>query len=253
MVLASLFPVERLYDDVIASDGRQQAFICLAAFLIAFFLIRTSARMTRRFSWWPGGVQTGSGVHLHHLVWGICLMLVAGFIGISVELHDPWGGIVAGAFGVGAGLTFDEFALWTRLQDVYWSDEGRSSIEAVGFVAVLGTLFVLGVEPFTLDDPVSAASVSAAIAFSLLFAVIAFLKRRILLGAVGLFIVPLGLFAAIRVGHPRSPWARWFYRPGSRRLAAAEERFGDPNRWSARLQRRVMDAVGGTPTEPNSG
>jgi hypothetical protein len=253
MVLASLFPIGRLYDDVIADDGRQHAFICLAAFVIAFFLIRTSARMTRRFSWWPGGVETGGGVHLHHLVWGICLMLVAGFIGVSVELHDPWGGIVAGAFGVGAGLTFDEFALWTRLRDVYWSSEGRSSVEAVGFVTALGTLFVLGVQPFTLDDPAAAASVSIAIALSLLIAVVAFLKRRILLGAVGLFVVPLGLYAAVRVAHPRSPWARWFYKPGSRRLARAEERFDDPQRWSARLQRRLLDAVGGRPTEPNSG
>jgi hypothetical protein len=252
MVLASLFPVDHLYDDVVASDGRQRAFICLAAFLIAFFLIRTSARMTRRFTWWPGGVETEGGMHLHHLVWGICLMLTAGFIGVSVHLENPWGGIIAGAFGVGAGLTFDEFALWTRLKDVYWSDEGRSSIEAVGFVAVMGTLFVIGVQPFSLDDPKAAASVSSAIAISLLIAVIAFLKRRILLGSVGLFIVPLGLYAALRVGHPRSPWARWFYKPGSRRMAVAEERFNDPDRWSARLQRRLLDAVGGRPTETNS-
>jgi hypothetical protein len=254
MVLAaSLFPIRRLYDDVVADDGRQHAFICLAAFLIAFLLIRTSARMTRRFTWWPGGVETDGGVHLHHLVWGICLMLVAGFLGVSVHLDDPWGGIVAGAFGVGAGLTFDEFALWTRLQDVYWTEEGRSSIEAVGFVTVLGTLVVIGVQPFTLDDPKSAASVSIAIGLALLIAIVAFLKRRIVLGAVGLFIVPLGLVAAVRVAHPRSPWAHWFYPEGSRRLARAKERFDDPDRWSARMQRRVMDAVGGRPTEPNSG
>jgi hypothetical protein len=109
------------------------------------------------------------------------------------------------------------------------------------------------VQPFTLDDPAAAASVSIAIGISLLIAVVAFLKRRILLGAVGLFIVPLGLYAAVRVGHPHSPWARWFYRPGSRRLARAEERFNDPDRWSARWQRRLLDAVGGTPTKPNSG
>ena len=254
MVLtASLFPIGHLYDDVVGDHGRRRAFICLAAFLIAFLLIRTSARMTRRFTWWPGGVKTDSGVHLHHLVWGICLMLVSGFLGVSVHPEDPWGGIIAGAFGVGAGLTFDEFALWTRLKDVYWSDQGRSSIEAVGVVAVFGTLFVIGVEPFTLDDPTAALSVSGAIAVSLAVAVIALLKRRILLGAVGLFLVPVGMYAALRLGHPNSPWARWFYKPGSRRLARAQERFDDPNRWTARLRRRLLDAVGGRPTEPNSG
>ncbi|HEX4761030.1 MAG TPA: hypothetical protein VH256_09530 [Thermoleophilaceae bacterium] len=252
-VLASLFPVGKLYDDVVADDGRQHAFICLAAFVIAFLLIRTSARMTRRFTWWPGGVQTEGGVHLHHLVWGICLMLVAGFIGVSLKLDEPWGGILAGAFGVGAGLTFDEFALWTRLEDVYWSQEGRSSIQAVGFVAVLGTLIVAGVQPFTLDNPGSALAVSGAIALTLLIALAAFLKRRIVLGAVGLFVVPVGLVAALRLAHPTSPWAHWFYPAGCSRLRRAQERFDDPSRLSARLSCRLMDMVGGRPSDTNSG
>lgn len=246
---AALFPLHRIYDDVVADDGRQHAFICLAAFVIAFLLIRTSARMTRRFSWWPGGVETTGGVHLHHLVWGICLMLASGFVGVSLSLDDPWGGIVAGAFGVGAGLTFDEFALWTRLEDVYWKSEGRSSIEAVGLVTVVGLLVVLGVQPFTLDDPGSAVAVSVAIGISLLLAVIAFLKRRIALGAVGLFLVPVGLVAALRLAHPRSPWARRFYPEGSRRMMRARERFDDPRRLGTRLQQRLMDAVGGRPSD----
>ena len=249
-VLASVFPVGRLYDDVAADPSRQRAFICLAAFLASFLLIRTSARMTRRFSWWPGGVETSGGMHLHHLVWGICLMLASGFLGVSLQFGNPWDGIVAAAFGVGAGLTFDEFALWTRLEDVYWTEQGRSSIEAVGVVAVLGLLVVAGVQPFTLDDPGQAATVSAAIAIALVASIVALLKRRILLGVLGLFIVPLGIVAALRVGHPGSPWARWFYRSGSRRLARSRERFDDPARFGARARRRLMDAVGGRPSSP---
>ena len=248
LTVASLFPIGRLYDDVVADHGRQRAFICLAAFLIAFFLIRTSARMTRRFSWWPGGVETEGGMHLHHLVWGICLMLGAGFLGVSLDFDYPWGGIIAGAFGVGAGLAMDEFALWTRLQDVYWTEEGRSSLEAIGLVTVLGVLVVVGVQPFTLDDPGSALAVSTAIGLTLAVSAAAFLKGRIMLGSVGLFIFPVAVVGAVRLAHPRSPWARWFYAAGSRRRRRAEERFGDPNRWSARLRRRVQDAVGGRPT-----
>jgi hypothetical protein len=247
---ASLFPLGHIYDDVVADHGRQRAFICLAAFLIAFFLIRTSARMTRRFSWWPGGVQTEGGVHLHHLVWGICLMLGAGFVGVSLHFDYPWGGIVAGAFGVGAGLTMDEFALWTHLSDVYWTDEGRSSLEAIAFVTVLGVLVVVGIQPFTLDDPGSAVAVSTAIGLTLAVSVTAFLKRRILLGAVGLFVFPVGVVGAVRLAHPDSPWARWFYASGSRRRNRAQERFDDPSRWSARLRRRLEDAVGGRPSGP---
>jgi hypothetical protein len=247
---ASLFPIGPIYDDVVADHGRQRAFICLAAFIISFLLIRTSARMTRRFSWWPGGVQTEGGVHLHHLVWGICLMLGAGFVGVSLDFDYPWGGIVAGAFGVGAGLTMDEFALWTHLSDVYWTDEGRSSIEAVAFVAVLGVLVVVGVQPFTLDDPGSALAVSAAIGVTLVVSAIAFLKRRILLGAVGLFIFPVGLAGAVRLAHPKSPWARWFYGSNSRRLSRSRERFDDPTRWSSRVRRRLENAVGGRVSGP---
>jgi hypothetical protein len=247
---ASLFPIGRIYDEVVADHGRQRAFICLAAFLIAFLLIRTSARMTRRFSWWPGGVQTEGGVHLHHLVWGICLMLASGFVGVSLDFDYPWGGIVAGAFGVGAGLTMDEFALWTHLSDVYWTEEGRSSITAIGFVTVLGVLVVLGVQPFTLDDPGSAVAVSTAIVLALAVAITAFLKRRILLGVVGLFVLPVGVVGAVRLAHPSSPWARWFYGKDSRRLRRARERFDDPSRWSARLRRRFEDAVGGRPSGP---
>jgi hypothetical protein len=247
---ATLFPIARIYDAVVADHGRQRAFIALAAFLIAFLFIRTSARMTRRFSWWPGGVETEGGVHLHHLVWGICVMLASGFVGVSLDFDYPWGGIVAGAFGVGAGLTMDEFALWTHLSDVYWTEQGRSSIEAVAFVTVLGVLVVVGVQPFTLDDPGSAVAVSVAIAVPLLVSAIAFLKRRILLGAVGLFIFPVGLVGAVRLAHPESPWARWFYAPDSRRFSRARERYDDPSRWTARLRRRLEDAVGGRPSGP---
>jgi hypothetical protein len=53
--------------------GQRAGFVLLAAFLVSFLFIRTSARMNRsdRFSWWPGSVKTGSGLHLHHLVWRI--------------------------------------------------------------------------------------------------------------------------------------------------------------------------------------
>jgi hypothetical protein len=248
--LASLFPISHIYDLVVADDGRQRAFVCLAALLASFLLIRTSARMTRAFTWWPGGVETG-GVHLHHFVWGIFLMLGSGFAGIGLHLHEPWGGIVAGVFGAGAGLTLDEFALWTRMEDVYWSEEGRSSLEAVAIVATVGLLVVIGVRPFDLDAPASAVTVSAAIGLSLLVSVVAFLKGRILLGAVGLFILPVGLLGAIRVAHPRSPWARWRYPAGSRRRVLAEARFDDPTRTGARLRSRLADLLRGRPSEPD--
>lgn len=82
-----------------AEAGTATAFLVLAAFVVSFLLIRTSARLTRSVSWWPGGVKTEGGVHVHHLVWGICLMMFCGFLAFAVPLERPWWHIVAIAFG----------------------------------------------------------------------------------------------------------------------------------------------------------
>src|ERR1700754_4896519 len=106
-----------------AAPGTGTAFLVVAAFIVSFLAIRTSARLTRSVSWWPGGVQTDSGLHLHHLVWGICLLLLCGFLAFAVPLDYPWWQVLAIGFGIGAGFTLDEFALWIRLEDVYWTEE----------------------------------------------------------------------------------------------------------------------------------
>ena len=129
--------------------GTGGAFLVLVAFLISFLAIRTSARLTRSVSWWPGGVKSGD-VHIHHLVWGICLMMFSGFLAFAMPLEAPWWHIFAIGFGVGVGFTLDEFALWVRLKDVYWSEEGRTSLDAVVVAAAFAALVVLGTNPFDL-------------------------------------------------------------------------------------------------------
>ena len=74
--------------------------------------------------WWPGSIKTG-GIHVHHLVFGIVLLMLAGFLGFALQPESPWLEILAAAFGVGMGLTLDEFALWLHLEDVYWAEQGR--------------------------------------------------------------------------------------------------------------------------------
>ncbi len=90
--------------------GPRAGFVALAAFLASFLFIRTSARPMRspRVPWWPGSVSTSSGLHLHHLVWGIVLILLAGFLGFAVNPVSPWNEVLATLFGIGAGLTLDE-------------------------------------------------------------------------------------------------------------------------------------------------
>ena len=62
--------------------GQRAGFVLLGAFLLSFLFIRTSARLMRspKVPWWPGSVTTEGGLHLHHLVWGIVLMLLSGFL-----------------------------------------------------------------------------------------------------------------------------------------------------------------------------
>jgi hypothetical protein len=67
--------------------------------------------------WWPGSVKTGRGLHVHHLVFGIVLLLCTGFA-LALQPPSPWLEILAAGFGIGAGLTLDEYAAWLRLEDV---------------------------------------------------------------------------------------------------------------------------------------
>jgi hypothetical protein len=217
----------------------------LAAFVVAFLFIRTSARLTRSVSWWPGGVETESGLHVHHLVFGICTMMAAGFLGFAAPLDPPWWHVVAIAFGVGAGLTMDEFALWLRLDDVYWREQGRESFDAVVVALAFAGLVVLGTTPFGLDDPASVTGTAVAVLLVVGLAVACFLKGRILLGVVGLFVPLAGVFGAVRLANPASPWARRRY--SAAHLARAQERFGSDAR-AVRWQRRIGDLVAGAPS-----
>lgn len=228
---------------------QRAGFVLLGAFLISFLFIRTSARLMRspRVPWWPGSVTTGSGLHLHHLVWGIVLLLIAGFLSFVTRARSPWEEILAALFGIGAGLTLDEFALWIHLKDVYWAEEGRSSFDAVVVATVLGSLIVVGVAPF--DVPKDAASVetlSVAVAIVLVLALLAILKGKPLMGMIGMFIPLVSFVAAIRLATPRSFWARRFYK--DKKLQRSRTRFA---RVAAR-RKRTVDAILGPPGTPTA-
>ena len=64
-------------------------------------------------------------------MWGICTLLIVGYLEIAISPESPWHEYLAVLFGIGTGLTLDEFALWLNLKDVYWSEQGRRSIDAV--------------------------------------------------------------------------------------------------------------------------
>ncbi len=233
-----------------SEPGRDAAFLVLLTFLVSFLFIRTSARMIRaQVSWWPGNVETSSGLHLHHLVWGISLMTIAGFLAFALAPpSDPWYQIAAIAFGIGAGLTFDEFALWVHLQDVYWSEQGRVSLDAVVMVSTFMLLVVLGTKPFGLEGGESPGIAVVGVAIVLVLCVVTFMKGRIALGALSVFIPVFGLWGASRLGKPGSPWGRRRY-TGSK-LERAHERF-PPDSRGHRMRDAFFNAIGGRPSEPD--
>ncbi len=235
-------------------DNHEQAvFLVLVGLLGSFAFIRMSTRIIRSeaVSWWPGNIESEGGVHVHHLVFGIVTMMVAGTLGFVADGRQPWTEICALFFGIGIGLTIDEFALWVHLEDVYWEREGRSSIDATVIAASLMILVVLGISPVAFETGSADAILSSITAIVLLvfFVGASLAKGRVLHGILGIFISPLAIYATCRIGKPDSIWAKRRY--GERRpkkQEKAEERF-QPDRRTERFKERFRDLVGGKPTE----
>jgi hypothetical protein len=220
--------------------------ILLGSMLLSFGFIRFSTRMIRaEVSWWPGNVTPG-GLHIHHLVFGIVFMMVAGFAAFAIQPDSPWFEVAAGVFGVGLGLTLDEFALWLHLEDVYWSEEGRSSVDAVIFAAIIGGGYIVGFTPLDASGDSTPAIVSSVV-LNLAFCAITALKGKIRAAVIGMFIPPVAWVAAIRLARPVSWWARRRYAPGSGKLGKAEARKARHDR----RVRRFQDLIGGTPSLPS--
>ncbi len=220
--------------------------ILLGSMLLSFGFIRFSTRMIRaEVKWWPGNVSPG-GLHIHHLVFGIVLMMVAGFFNFVIQPYSPWFEILAGVFGVGMGLTLDEFALWLYLDDVYWAEEGRSSVDAVVFAAIIGGGVIVGFVPLDAGGGSTLAIVSTVV-ITLGICGIAALKGKVSSAVIGMFIPPVAWVAAIRLARPGSWWAKRRYELGSRKLEKAE---GRKARHDRRV-RRFQDLIGGAPSLPS--
>jgi hypothetical protein len=126
--------------------GRRIALRSLTAFLVTFGVLRAITAIIH-FELFPHGpfrnLVTRSGLHIHHLFWGILLLMVTGFFALATR-GEVWHLRIAIIFGIALGLTLDEFALWLRLADVYWSSEGVESLKAATVAAALLGLYAFG-------------------------------------------------------------------------------------------------------------
>jgi hypothetical protein len=231
--------------DLTGGSGRLAGFVLLVGFLLSFGFIRMSTRLMRspKVPWWPGSIKTG-GIHVHHLVFGIVLLMLAGFLGFALQPESPWLEILAAAFGVGMGLTLDEFALWLHLEDVYWAEQGRSSVDAVIMATLLGGALLLGFTPWDSHDASSVLAVATTVIAVLAISALAALKGKYTSAVVGVLVALVGLVAAIRLAKPESPWAQRRYAKDSRKLARATAR----DERARKRRRRWQDRIGGAPS-----
>jgi hypothetical protein len=138
----------RLYQFHFKSERRERLFLASIGFLVTFGIVRGITHLIKAGVGPFHNVSTG-GLHIHHLVWGILLLLLVGYVwliqeGTGQTRFPSWfSRATAIAYGIGAALTLDEFALWLNLQDVYWAGKGRESVDAVViFAAFLGIGFL---------------------------------------------------------------------------------------------------------------
>ncbi|MBV9594980.1 MAG: hypothetical protein JO147_14430 [Actinobacteria bacterium] len=220
------------------------------AILVTFLVTRAVTRLIR------SGAGAGLGLknisvadnHIHHQVFGILIMIATGVFLVAAQPVNTGLDVAAAVFGVGVSLTLDEFALWLHLEDVYWSDQGRKSIDAI-FCALAVTGVLIGGADL-LSGRVGSSEWWTSVgllAVSVAFSVVCLLKGKMVFGIVGIVFNPLSIVGAIRLAKPDSWWARRFYAQRPKRMARSRSRYGE--KYQARWN-RLRDLVAGAPSDP---
>jgi len=137
--------LKRLYTFHFRNERRERLFLASVGFLVTFGVVRGITHLIRA-GVGPFHNVTSGGLHIHHLVWGILLLLLVGYVWLlEIGVGSSWvASLSAVAFGVGAALALDEFALWLNLRAVYWEQQGRQSIDAVLIFASLLSVGIWG-------------------------------------------------------------------------------------------------------------
>jgi hypothetical protein len=248
--------------------GHLPLLCCLVAFILTFFVTRTFVRFIRHrvetgrpTRWWhPRNVHVG-GVHIHHVTFGVVLALLSGLtlVTLSIDGHEPQFTVAATIFGIGAALVLDEYALILHLSDVYWSEDGRTSVDAVFAAVAVAGLLIMGLHPLMFflpiwhgtDSMVLRAVVGGAMALTLPLAVVVVLKGKVWTGLLGMFIVVLLVIGAIRLSRPHAPWARWRYSLQPEKMRRALQRERTLRRPVVRAKLYLQCAIAGTPRLPD--
>jgi hypothetical protein len=215
-------------------------FLALIAFVVTFLVTRLITRMIRAGKGPFQNVSAG-GTHIHHVIPGLVILLIGGILALGSGEKGLWRQIAGLMFGIGAALVLDEFAMILHLDDVYWSNEGRLSADAVTLAAVVLFSALLVVAPNQPNpDEVTGFWLNfvSGVTFVVMWLVpivMTLLKGKLWLGALALAVIPVAWVAAVRLARPGSPWAHSRYKNRPEKLAKAERR---AQKWE-RLQRPV--------------
>jgi hypothetical protein len=236
------------YHEHIVAAHKQPLFLLLVGFITAFVGIRFSVRMIRaEVRWWPGNITPG-GLHIHHMVFGLGFLLVGGIGVFATNGGHPWIDVFGFCFGIGCGLVLDEFALILHLDDVYWGEQGRKSVDAVILGILVTALLLTGYVPLgVVPGQDTRWGLVAVISVNAVVSIVALLKGKVWTGLLGIMVPGLSWIGAVRLARPSSPWARWRYatRPRRRRRAVRRERLLHARADRARTW--LFDLIAGAP------
>lgn len=232
----------------IIEPGKLPLLLCLGAFILTFVGTRAITRMIRAGVGPFHDNTSGTGLHVHHVVPGIVLLFLGAMIAIGGPPDPPFREIAGVLVGAGAALVLDEFALVLHLEDVYWKEEGRLSVEMVGLAtAVMGFMLVgmspLGVDGMTQGEVVVRLVGVATVLMNFAAVGVALRKGKRGLALIGVFVPVIAWAAALRLAEPNSTWARRRYDEHKRERARV--RHEELDRRYGSLLRRVSDLVAG--------
>jgi len=240
------------------SSGQAAVGAFTIGLLLTFLGVRINTRLIRaKVKWWFHDIESKGGVHVHHMVIGVILMVVTGICLIAFQPQGGWLDLAALFFGAGVALTLDEFALILRLQDVYWSNEGRLSVDAVILAVCAGTLLSLGVRPLGNANAAGMTGVTATLVLTFIIvldicmALVCFVKGKLWTGFFAIFIPFVGIVGAIRVARPGSPWAHKAYRHHPKKLAKSQRREDRTNASWRAWRTAFFDLIAGKPHMPS--
>ena len=234
----------------IVEPGKLPLLLFAVAFVVTFLATRTITRLIRAGRGPFRNNVTSSGLHIHHSVPGIILLLIGVLIAVGSQPVAPWREIAGLLAGVGASLVLDEFAMILHLDDVYWQQEGEASVQAVALTAMCLLALLLGFSPFGVNGATEQEFGIRLVGLGSLAVVIAgvvvcAMKGKYRLGLLAVFVPVVAVVGAIRLARPGSRWADKRY--DASKLEEATRR---AERFDARVDpvfRWLGDAVAGRP------